>query len=145
MEKFISNSMQETLNFAKQFASKLKSGDVVLLKGDLGAGKTVFAKGIVDFFSKGKYVAVSPTFVLVNSYEITPQINHFDLYRLKNIDELYNIGFEELLYSNSISLIEWPERAREIMPLSSISVIINKIDDEKREIVVEKYGKYFNN
>ena len=131
---YYSNSTSETIDVAKEFAKSLKAGDIVLLDGDLGAGKTVFSKGVVYALSDGKINAVSPTFVLVNVYETNPKINHFDLYRISDISELDAIGAEEYFYSDGISLVEWPSRAIDIFPDYAIKVYIKKIDDEKREI-----------
>lgn len=139
METFYSENENETFAFAKNFARTLKKGDIVLLDGDLGAGKTVFTKGIVEELSGGKITAVSPTFVLVNVYDTTPEVNHFDLYRVESVDELFAIGIEEYLYSDSVSVVEWPNRAMEIFPDSAIKVFITKINDEKRKIEIERW------
>ena len=139
MEKiYYSNSESETLKVAGEFALELSAGDIVLLDGDLGAGKTVFSKGIVSALSNGKITAVSPTFVLVNVYETTPPVYHFDLYRITDISELDAIGAEEYFYSDGISLIEWPSRAEDIFPSSAIKVYIEKVDDEKRIIKINR-------
>ena len=136
--EFISNGEKETLKFAAEFALSLKSGDIVLLDGDLGAGKTVFTKGVVSALSDGKIVAVSPTFVIVNVYDTNPKINHFDLYRISDVSELDAIGAEEYFYSDAVSIVEWPERADGMFPSNAIKVYIYKIDDNKRKIVVER-------
>ena len=138
MEEFISNSENDTLKFAGDFAKTLKEGDIVLLDGDLGAGKTVFSKGIVSALSSGRVTAVSPTFVIVNVYNCTPTIYHFDLYRINDSSELDAIGAEEYFYSDGISLVEWPIRAAEKFPASAIKVYIEKINDKKRRIKVER-------
>ena len=139
MEKiYYSNSESETLKVAGEFALELSVGDIVLLDGDLGAGKTVFSKGIVSALSNGKITAVSPTFVLVNVYETTPPVYHFDLYRITDTSELDAIGAEEYFYSDGISLIEWPSRAEDIFPSSAIKVYIEKVDDEKRIIKINR-------
>ena len=139
MEKvYYSNSLEETFSIANDFAKELNLGDIVLLDGDLGAGKTVFSKGIVSALSGGKITAVSPTFVLVNVYDTNPKIFHFDLYRISDISELDAIGAEEYFYGDGISLIEWPSRAMEIFPKSAIKVYIEKIDNEKRKIIIDK-------
>ena len=117
---------------------KLNPGDIVLLDGDLGAGKTVFSKGIVSALSNGKITAVSPTFVLVNVYDTTPQIYHFDLYRISDVSELDAIGAEEYFYSDGISLVEWPSRAIDVFPISAIKVYIEKVDNDKRIIKIER-------
>ena len=95
IEEFVSYSEKETLVFARNFANTLSSGDIILLDGDLGAGKTVFTKGIVLALSNDSVVAVSPTFVIVNVYDTTPPVYHFDLYRISDISELDAIGAEE--------------------------------------------------
>jgi tRNA threonylcarbamoyladenosine biosynthesis protein TsaE len=138
VKEFISKSREETLEIAKDFAKNLSVGDIVLLNGDLGAGKTVFSKGIVSALSNGKITAVSPTFVLVNVYETDPVIYHFDLYRISDVSELDAIGAEEYFYSDGVSLIEWPSRAMDIFPDSAIKVYIEKVDDEKRIIKIER-------
>lgn len=138
MEEFISNGEVETLKFAGEFAKTLSAGDIVLLDGDLGAGKTVFTKGVVSALSNGRAIAVSPTFVIVNVYDTVPQINHFDLYRIADVTELDAIGAEEYFYGDGISIVEWPERAEGMFPSSAIKVFIEKIDNEKRLIKVER-------
>lgn len=137
-EKFYSNSEKETLEIAKEFARTLMSGDIVLLDGDLGAGKTVFSKGIVSELSNGQINAVSPTFVVVNVYETDPVIYHFDLYRISNASELDSVGAEEYFYSDGISLVEWPSRAEGVFPDYAIKVYIEKINDEKRLIKIDR-------
>lgn len=136
--EFNSNSEKETLEFASNFAKTLKEGDIILLDGDLGAGKTVFTKGVVSALSNGKVVAVSPTFVIVNVYDTTPNVYHFDLYRIADVSELDAIGAEEYFYSNGISIVEWPERAEGMFPNSAIKVFIKKFDNEKRLIRIER-------
>ena len=138
VEEFISNGESETLKFAGEFAKTLSEGDIVLLDGDLGAGKTVFTKGVVSAFSNGRAIAVSPTFVIVNVYDTVPQINHFDLYRINDVSELDAIGAEEYFYSDGISLIEWPSRAEDIFPSNAIKIYIEKVDDEKRVIRIKR-------
>ena len=136
--EFISKNENDTTVFAKKFAGTLKPGDIVLLDGDLGAGKTVFTKGVVSALSNGKVIAVSPTFVIVNVYDTTPPVYHFDLYRISDVSELDAIGAEEYFYSNGISIVEWPERADGMFPASAIKVNINKVTDNERVIVVER-------
>ena len=135
---YYSNSENETLKIASDFALELSVGDIVLLDGDLGAGKTVFSKGIVSALSNGKITAVSPTFVVVNVYDTTPPVYHFDLYRINDMSELDAIGAEEYFYSDGISLIEWPSRAEDIFPSNAIKVYIEKVDDEKRIIKIDR-------
>lgn len=136
--EFISKSYDETIKFAGEFARTLKSGDIVLLDGDLGAGKTVFSKGVVSELSNSTIVAVSPTFVLVNVYDTSPKIYHFDLYRIGDPSELDAIGAEEYFYGDGISLVEWPSRAEDMFPNTAIKVNITKISDDERSIKIER-------
>ena len=137
IEEFISKTTEETFIIAKNFAQKLSAGDIVLLKGDLGAGKTVFVKGVTEYFSGGKTIAISPTFLIVNVYDTTPQIYHFDLYRINDVSELDSIGAEEYLYGDGISFVEWPERAEGYFPSSAKIIEIKKINDTERLIRIE--------
>ena len=137
-KKFISKSEQQTREVAHKFASGLKRGDIVLLQGDLGAGKTAFVKGVVEFFHGDKSQVTSPTFTIVNEYELeNVVIYHFDLYRLEKQDELYNIGFEEYFYSDAICFIEWPERADNFFNEDVYKIVIKKLSDKSREIMIE--------
>ena len=135
MEKYLSNSVNETEKIAFNIAKSTPIGSVVELIGELGAGKTAFAKGlgIADTIT-------SPTFALLNSYvgDNGIKLNHFDLYRLEDIEELFLLGFEEILNSkNEISLVEWPQIAESIMPKHKIVITISKLSSTEREIKVE--------
>ena len=132
VKEFISKSREQTLELAKDFAKTLSVGDIVLLDGDLGAGKTVFVKGVTDYFSAGKSVAISPTFLIVNVYETDPVIYHFDLYRINDMEELDSIGAEEYLFGGVISFVEWPERAKGYFPSYAKKIEIKKINDNNR-------------
>lgn len=132
--EYISKTEQDTKNIAKEFAKTLSIGDVITLEGDLGAGKTVFTKGLVDYFSDGKEIAVSPTFTIVNEYQTTPKIYHFDFYRIKNPNELFAIGIEEYLYGDGICIVEWPERAPEVFAGLDIKKVIIEKNGENRKI-----------
>lgn len=135
-EKYISKSLEETQKIAIKFAESLKSGDIVLLRGDLGAGKTQFTKGI----AKGlgiEDVVPSPTFTIMNSFG--GKLFHFDLYRLKSFDELLAVGAEEFLYSDGISVLEWPECVGlENFPNYAIMVTIEKKDETTRQITIRR-------
>ena len=138
MEEYYSKSNEETISLAGNFAKTLKPGDIVLLDGDLGAGKTVFSKGIVFELSNGKEIAVSPTFVILNIYNTNPPVYHFDLYRIGDISELDAIGAEEYFFGHGISLVEWPTRAESMFPSSAIKVTILKIGDNERKILIDR-------
>ena len=132
--EYISKNEKDTINIAKEFAKTLSVGDVVTLEGDLGAGKTVFTKGIVDFFSGGKQIAISPTFTIVNEYQTNPKLYHFDFYRINSPKELFAIGVEEYLYGDGICIVEWPERAPEVFDGMNIKKVVIEKNGENRKI-----------
>lgn len=142
MEEYSSSSREDTIRIARDFALSLKAGDIVLLDGDLGAGKTVFSKGIVSALSNGKVEAVSPTFVIMNKYETNPTVYHFDLYRISDSSELEAIGAEEYLFGDGISLVEWPSRVQDYFPKFSIKIYIKKLGDNERLIQIERWDKW---
>lgn len=135
-EKYISKNLEETQKIAMKFAESLKAGDIILLSGDLGAGKTQFTKGIAKGLGIDDLVP-SPTFTIMNSFG--GMLFHFDLYRLKSFEELLSIGAEEFLYSDGISVLEWPECVGvENFPNYAIMVKIEKIDDTTRQITIRR-------
>lgn len=133
-QRFCTASEEETLLAAEKFASHLKEGDIVLLKGDLGAGKTVFARGVARALGIDAPVK-SPTFTIVREYRGRCKLNHFDLYRITDPDELYEIGWEEYL-SEGICVIEWPQIAEALLPEEVITVDIQYAGKNKREIQI---------
>ena len=140
MEKIITNSYEETQATAIKFAKTLKADDVILMFGDLGAGKTCFTNGILyglDFLEGGS----SPTFTIVNEYPTTPKINHFDLYRLQSEDELFDMGFADYFDKGNISIVEWPQIAGEFLEKrKTVTVKINFTEnDGEREIIIERH------
>ena len=125
METFISKCEKDTLDFAKKFASKLHKGNIVILSGDLGSGKTKFVQGVLDYFGLADEIS-SPTFTIVNEH-IKEDINiyHFDVYRLANTDEFYAMGGDEY-FTNGICLIEWGEIIENILPNHYIKIVFEK-------------------
>ncbi len=135
MLKFTSNSVKETEDFAYKLADKLISGDVIAFKGGLGAGKTAFVRGLAKKLSPDADVS-SPTFSLVNDYSDKIQFYHFDMYRINSMDDLYSTGFFDYLDSNSILAIEWSENIEFALPSDVITVLIEPLDNNKRNITV---------
>ena len=134
VNRIITNSPEETKTFAKEIAGLLNAGAIVLLTGDLGAGKTVFAKGFAEGLGV-KDEVTSPTFTIMNIYD--NKMNHFDLYRLESVEEFLAIGAEEELYSDKISLVEWPEKVGfNFFPRDAVVVSIFKRDEKMREIIM---------
>ena len=134
--KIIAANENETVELAREFANILKKGDVVSLIGDLGTGKTFFVKSLVSVF--GNENVSSPTFAIVNVYDSEIRINHFDFYRIKKIEELYDIGFTDYLNDDeAITLIEWADLFPSILPEHKFEIKINYIDDSKREFIIQ--------
>lgn len=126
--------------FASDFASRLQGNECILLKGDLGAGKTTFARAIIQSLCGNEIEVVSPTFMLVQQYDALPEkgsfsIQHYDLYRIKHSSELLELGIEEAL-GQALILVEWPEMADGYFPKDAITVEIS-VDGEKRKISID--------
>ncbi len=139
MEKYLSNSENETKKIAKKFASKLKIGDVVVLTGDLGSGKTKFTEGILEYFDLQDEIS-SPTFTIVNEYTKNDvNVYHFDVYRLEDEDEFLAIGGEEY-FDKGICIIEWGEIIKNVLPSNYIQVTFDRcLDDEnQRNICIRR-------
>ncbi len=143
MYKVLSNSVNQTIDISNKLAKYLKLGDILVLTGNLGSGKTYFTKGIVEKFSNSNIVC-SPTFTIVNEYDTTPPIFHFDVYRLQNIEEFLNIGGEEY-FQKGISIIEWGEKIKEVLPLQYLEICINKLDNDTRQIEFLPHGQKYEN
>lgn len=120
---------KDTYNAGAELGATLKSGDIVYLNGDMGTGKTEFAKGIAQGLEVQEYV-VSPTFTIVNEYTGRLPLYHFDVYRICDEEEMFDIGFEEYLYSDGVVVIEWAERISGILPECAIRVGIYKDMDK---------------
>jgi len=132
----------ETVAFAKDFAKDLSAGDIVLLQGDLGMGKSVFSRAVIKYLCDDDQMDVpSPTFTLVQTYDAAiGDIWHFDLYRLNDPSEVYETGWEEAI-SGGIVLVEWPERLGALKPAQAIDVIFSgDASPDKRIIKVVKNG-----
>ena len=134
MAIFISKKAEDTLSFAKNYATTLKGGDVVVLNGEMGAGKTVFAKGVALGLGIEDEV-LSPTYSYMNDYN--GKLYHFDCYRLKNGEQAEGLGLCDYFYSNGICLIEWAENIASVLPEKVKKVNIEKIDGDTRRIEYE--------
>ena len=129
--KVTCNSAQETKIFANALSKKIQKGQVIVLNGDLGSGKTTFSQGIAEGLGVGQHVG-SPTFKLVSEYvgEFL-KLYHVDCYRLNNADEFLNLGGENLLLpDNGITLIEWPKIIEELLPEDVIEIIFSRVKGE---------------
>jgi tRNA threonylcarbamoyladenosine biosynthesis protein TsaE len=148
--QFVSKSEDDTKNFAKSLASYLQSKDIIVLTGDLGSGKTKFTEGILSYFGLENEIS-SPTFTIVNEYKKDNiNIYHFDVYRLEDSSEFYEIGGEEY-FENGICLIEWGELIEDVLPKDYIHITFLKNDvDENIRILnidtsLKRLEDYFEN
>ena len=145
--EIIVNSLAETENLAKKLAKVVECGDCILLYGEIGAGKTTFTKFLLENLEV-KSIVSSPTFTLLNEYSGKYPIYHFDMYRISSSDELYELGFEDYLDSKNskyvktgLTLIEWPDNVKNILPKERIEITIEKLGDNKRKFTIKNLKK----
>lgn len=131
--KYLSKTPKQTMKIGEEFAKTLSSGDVVLLHGDLGAGKTAFTKGIAKGLNIQKEIT-SPTYAYMNDYDGV--LYHYDCYRLSSGEDAEALGLTDYFYGNGICVIEWSENIKSVLPKKVKSVTINKIDEKTREIII---------
>ena len=141
MKEFLSCSVEETREYARQFAAGLQPGDVVCLSGNLGAGKTEFMRGIAQVFSCDDQLS-SPSFSIFNIYNgrlkgAPVKLQHFDLYRIETPLELEGLGFGEYIDGDAISVVEWGEKFPDELPADAKKVFIEAVGEDERRIVVE--------
>ena len=139
MKEIITRSEEETKRIAKQIAENIGTSGIIVLNGELGAGKTKFTEGFLSYFGLENEIS-SPTFTIVNEYKNEKvNIYHFDVYRLSDIDEFYAIGGEEY-FSKGICIIEWGEIIKEALPKHYTKIEIKKDENEldKRILCIEE-------
>jgi tRNA threonylcarbamoyladenosine biosynthesis protein TsaE len=140
MKSIFINSPSEMIEFAKEIANSIEGNKVIALYGNLGVGKSFFAKNLINFLQEIPSEVLSPTFNIVYSYKTQKgEIFHFDLYRIKHEEELENIGLFETIKSN-ITLIEWPQIAEKYLPKNCLKITIKNVinrHEEAREIIIE--------
>jgi tRNA threonylcarbamoyladenosine biosynthesis protein TsaE len=130
-------SPEETDAAGARLGATLKSGDVVALSGELGAGKTVFVQGLARALGVATG-ATSPTFVLVNEYRGRVPVHHVDAYRTTSLAELVDLGIEEMMDGDGVTVIEWAERVEPLLPARAVRVRIAGVGDEPRTIAIER-------
>ncbi len=141
--EYISKSYEETKEIAAELAKTLKAGDVLCMYGDLGAGKTAFVQGLAKGLGIDGHVT-SPTFTIVNEYYGRLPMYHFDVYRVADSDEMYEIGYEEYIFGEGVSVIEWPQLIADILPDCRYDVTISKDyaeDENYRRIEIKEIGR----
>ena len=146
MSKYISHNENETKKIASLLASKLQRGDIVVLSGDLGSGKTKFTEGFLSYWELEDEIS-SPTFTIVNEHKKDDtNIYHLDVYRLADMGEFYAIGGTEY-FTNGICVIEWGELIEDILPQNYIKISFskNENDDSIRYLDFKAYGERLQN
>ena len=133
---FTSGSPSDTVEIARALGAALRPGDVVALTGDLGAGKTLFCKGVGEALGIPPDRILSPTFTIVTEHEGPVPLTHIDVYRLSGAREADGIGMRELLSGDGVCLVEWAEKIRELLPTDCIQVTFSISGDDRREIAV---------
>lgn len=135
-EEIITKTSDETQQFGKDFAQKIKAGDVIALHGDLGSGKTTFTQGLAKGLGIRKRI-ISPTFVIVRTYKLADSKNfyHIDLYRIEHEKDLESLGIEEILANkDNIVAIEWPEKLGSYLSKKRFDITFEYIDENIRKI-----------
>lgn len=145
MLKYITESAEETSKIGEQLGKLLVKGNIICLSGDLGAGKTAFTQGIAKGMGVEDYVT-SPTYTIINEYAGRLPLYHFDVYRLNDVEEMYELGYEEYFFGDGVVVLEWADIVREIIPGERIWItILNTKGDNTREIIIEPTGEAYNN
>ncbi|MEG0297068.1 MAG: tRNA (adenosine(37)-N6)-threonylcarbamoyltransferase complex ATPase subunit type 1 TsaE [Clostridium sp.] len=145
--EFLVNTVEQTTELGIKLGKILNSGDVVCLTGDLGTGKTHISKGIANGLGITDHIT-SPTFTIVNEYDSGRlKLFHFDVYRVSDPDEIYAIGFDDYIFSDGVSLIEWANYIEEILPSDYLHIHIEKDlsqGEDYRKIIFTPYGEKYN-
>lgn len=139
--EFITHSPEETIALAEKIGNKLCGGDIIAFNGTLAAGKTTFTKGLAVALDIDETIT-SPTFTIISEYEGKMPLYHIDAYRLTSGEDFYNLGIDDILYGNGLTVIEWSEIVESELPKDVIKIDIEIIENTKRKISIKnwKYG-----
>ena len=136
------HSPEETRALGAQLAEQLQPGDVILLLGDMGAGKSELARGVARGLGVTGYIT-SPTFTILQLYETGRlPLCHFDWYRLCGAEELYELSMDEYLYGESVAVVEWPSRAEEAIPPTRLQITLTPVGEAERQIALLPMGGF---
>lgn len=135
---FVTHSAEETIQLGKKIGSMLQPGAIIAMEGNLAVGKTTITKGIAESLGIEEAIT-SPTFTLISEYEGKMPLYHMDVYRLDSCEDFINLGVEDLMYGNGVSIIEWSERVREELPKSTITLRLEIREDGGRDITLENW------
>ena len=142
---FTTNSSEETKCLGKKIGRFLKECDVIALIGNLGTGKTTIANGLCCGLGVKESYITSPTYTIINQYDGRIPVYHIDLYRLNDSRELYNIGWDEYIYGHGACIIEWADKAAEMLPEEYLMVNIEVTGMDKRKIILQAKGASYKN
>ena len=140
--EYISKSLEDTGKLAHELAKHLSGGDVILFYGGLGAGKTAFTKALAQGLDVKDHIH-SPTFTLIHEHRGRLNLYHIDLYRLDTIEEIRNIGFEEYLYSDGVTVVEWSEKLGDYLPEGAIKIKAEILGDCERKYTLSSEIEYY--
>ena len=138
MLTFITHSPEETIKLGEKIGSKLVKGDVIAMQGTLAAGKTTITKGIAKALGIDDTIT-SPTFCLISEYYGKMPLYHMDVYRLEGGDDFVNLGTDDMIYGDGVSIIEWSEKIMEELPKRTIILKITPLDDGSRKIEIDNW------
>ena len=138
--KIITRDEDETYKLGVLIGSIIIAGTVFSLNGDLGTGKTHFTKGLAEGLEVKDYIT-SPSFTILNEYEGRLKLHHFDVYRIEDISEMYEIGFEDYIDGDGVCVIEWGDMVKDLLPKDTVNIKINMVDNNTREILIEENEK----
>ena len=139
MKEIKLNSLEEIGSVARTFLQEIGSNKLIAFYGHMGAGKTTFIKALCEELGV-EDATNSPSFAIINEYrsETTAElIYHFDFYRIKKLDEVYDMGYEDYFYSGALCFIEWPELVEEVLPGDAVKVTIEEVEDGTRSVRLE--------
>jgi tRNA threonylcarbamoyladenosine biosynthesis protein TsaE len=136
--KFVTNNTEETIELGKKIGKYLRKGDVIAMQGTLAAGKTTITKGIAQSLDISETIT-SPTFCLISEYEGKMPLYHMDVYRLDNEEDFANLGTEDMIYGNGVSIIEWSEKIMNELPKKTIILKIEPQEDGSRIITLDNW------
>ncbi len=139
MLTFRTNSAEETIELGKKIGKLLKKGDIIAMQGTLAAGKTTITKGIAQALGITDTIT-SPTFCLISEYYGTMPLYHFDVYRLEGTEDFINLGADDMLYGDGVSIIEWSEKIMDELPSRTIILRLTPQDDGSRLIEIENWN-----
>lgn len=139
MKTFTTKSAEETIELGRKIGKLLEQGDVIAMQGTLAAGKTTITKGIAEALGV-KDTITSPTFCLISEYEGKMPLYHMDVYRLDGGEDFVNLGTDDMIYGNGVSIIEWSEKIMDELPKKTIILKLEPQEDGSRIITIENWA-----